>query len=148
MSELTTTWIIHTIEALEKMEAHLNESLSNRKQELYDSLLYRDIIDLETSLKQLEQQKLDAIEAGKDLMISNGLKKFEALNWTIIQLNETPWALIIENEKIIPKEYIKEKITKTIDKKQLKEDIKEWLILEWVSIKKDYNLVIKYKNIW
>jgi hypothetical protein len=62
------------------MEAHLNESLSNRKQELYDSLLYRDIIDLETSLKQLEQQKLDAIEAGKDLMISNGLKKFEALN--------------------------------------------------------------------
>jgi hypothetical protein len=81
-------------------------------------------------------------------MISNGLKKFEALNWTIIQLNETPWALIIENEKIVPKEYIIKKITKTIDKKQLKEDIKEWLILEWVSIKKDYNLVIKYKNIW
>jgi hypothetical protein len=76
-------------------------------------------------------------------MIYNGLKKFEALNWTIIQLNKKPWALVIETEEFIPDEYKKEKTTISIDKTALKKDISEWLIIDWVSISEDYTLVIK-----
>ena len=71
------------------------------------------------------------------------IKKFEALDWTIIQLNKKPWALVIESEDNI-EEYIKGKTTRTIDKKQLKEDIKQWVVIEWVYIKEDYTLAIKH----
>jgi hypothetical protein len=43
----------------------------------------------------------------------------------------------------VPQEYWKEKVTKSIDKTTLKNDIKEWLIIDWVTIEVDYNLVIK-----
>lgn len=37
----------------------------------------------------------------------------------------------------------KEKTTTSIDKVQLKKDVSEWLVIEWVSISEDYTLVIK-----
>jgi hypothetical protein len=76
-------------------------------------------------------------------MIESWLKKFEWLDWTIVQLNKKPWALVIENEDLIPKEYFKEKTTVTVDKTTLKKDISEWLIIEWCYISEDYSLVIK-----
>jgi hypothetical protein len=76
-------------------------------------------------------------------MISSWVKKFEWLNWTIIQLNKSPWSLVIENEDLIPVDYRTSKIVTTIDKKKIKDDIKMWCIVDWCFISEDYSLVIK-----
>lgn len=143
MTQITTQSIVDTLNSIELMKANLNLQLLNKQEELRNTDLYKEIKDLEISIKQLEKQDEEIREQGKQILLSNWLKKFEALDWTIIQLNETPWALVIENEDLVPKEYKKEKVTISIDKKTLKEDIKQGLIIEWVSIEKDYNLVIK-----
>lgn len=143
--ELKPQWIIDTINSIEIQKMKLNRLLSNKKQELIENWIYKEIKDIETSIRQLEQQENEAREVWKQIMISNGLKKFEALDGTIIQLNKTPWSLIIENEEYIPEEYIKTKIVRTIDKVSLKKDIQEWFIIEWVSISEDFNLIIKNK---
>ena len=143
MTQITTQWIIDTLNWIELMRTDLNLKLLNKQEELKNLPLYKEIKELELSLRQLETQDSEIREQGKQVLLSNWLKKFEALDWTIIQLNETPWALVIEDESKIPKEYIKEKVTTSIDKKTLKEDIKQGLIIEWVSIETNYNLVIK-----
>lgn len=143
MSEITTQWIINFIQQTQTMKSKLNLELLNKKDSLKNLPLYIEIQDLETSIKELEKQESEAKEQGKQIMIESWLKKFEWLDWTIVQLNKTPWALVIENETNIPKEYFKEKTTVSIDKTTLKKDIAEWLLIEGVYISEDYKLVIK-----
>jgi len=143
MTQITTQSIVDTLNSIELMKANLNLQLLNKQEELRNTDLYKEIKDLEISIKQLEKQDEEIREQGKQILLSNWLKKFEALDWTIIQLNKTPGALVIKNEDLVPKEYKKEKVTISIDKKALKEDIKQGLIIEWVSIEEDYNLAIK-----
>ena len=143
MTQITTQSIVNALNSIEVMKAKLNLELMNKNMELRDTTLYQEIKDLETSIKELSTQETQIKEQGKNLLLNAGLKKFEALNGTIIQLNSTPWALKIEDESLVPQEYWKEKVTKSIDKTTLKKDIKEWLIIDWVIIEVDYNLVIK-----
>ena len=60
-----------------------------------------------------------------------------------VQLNATPGALKIEEEKNVPDEYWKEKTTRSIDKVKLKEDIKQGVFVDGVSIEQDYKFIIK-----
>lgn len=143
MTQITTQSIVDTLNSIEVMKAKLNLELMNKNMELRDTPLYQEIKDLEMSIKELSTQEAQIKEEGKNLLLNAWLKKFEALNGTVIQLNATPWALKIEDETLVPQEYWKEKVTKSIDKTTLKNDIKEWLIIDWVTIEVDYNLVIK-----
>lgn len=143
MTEITTQWIINFIQQTQTMKSKLNLELLNKKEQLKNLPLYIEIQDLETSIKELDKQEEQAKEQGKQIMLESWLKKFEWLDWTIVQLNKTPWALVIEIEDNIPKEYFKEKTTVSIDKTTLKKDIAEWLLIEWVYISEDYKLVIK-----
>lgn len=143
MTNITTQGIVDSINSIEVQKAKLSWLLADKKQELADLWIYQEIKDLETSIRVLEQEENEIREAGKQLMINSGLKKFEALNGTIIQLNKTPWVLVIEDESNIPKEYYKEKTTITLDKTTLKEDLKQGLIIDWVFVSEDYKLVIK-----
>ena len=141
--ELKPQNIIDTLNSIELMTNKLNIELSNKKEALRNLDIFKEIHDIEISIKELEKQDEQIREQWKQILLTAGLKKFEALNWTTIQLNSTPWALKIEDESKVPKEYIKEKITTSIDKKTLKEDIKQGLIIDWVSIEVDYKLVVK-----
>lgn len=143
MTEITTQGIINFIQQTQTMKSKLNLELLNKKEQLKNLPLFIEIQDLETSIKELDKQEEQAKEQGKQIMIESWLKKFEWLDWTIVQLNKKPWALVIENETLIPKEYFKEKTTVSIDKTTLKKDISEWLIVEWCYISEDYSLVIK-----
>ena len=134
------------VEQLNNLEAHttkLQTTILLKKQELENLGLSKEIKELELKLKETEKEATELKEIWKEILINAWMKKFEALDGTIIQLNKKPWSLIIENESLVPQEYKKEKITISIDKKQLKEDITQGLIIEWVSISEDYNLVIK-----
>ena len=141
--QITTQWIIDIINWCQIMKADLNLQLLQKQQQLEKSTLFNEIKDLEYSLKELELQESQRREKGKEIMISSWIKKFEWLNWTIIQLNKSPWSLVIENEDLIPVDYRTSKIVTTIDKKKIKDDIKMWCIVDWCFISEDYVLVIK-----
>lgn len=144
MSEITTQSIVEEINRNTMESIELKWTIGNLKQELEQSELYQHIQELESSLKDLYDRDNSLRESAKNKMIEAWAKKFEALDGTTIQLNKKPWALVIEDDSIEAlNDYRKEKVTVSIDKKQLKEDIKEWLIIEGVFIKEDYALVIK-----
>jgi len=143
MTEITTQWIINIIQQTQEEKMRLNLELMNKKEELRNNPLQIYINELELKIKELDKKEEETKEQGKQIMISSWLKKFEWLDGTIVQLNKKPWALVIEIEDNIPKEYFKEKTTISVDKTSLKKDILEWLIVEWVYISEDYSLVIK-----
>lgn len=144
MENIATQWLIEKINSNLVSQANKNLELSNLKAELENLDLVKNIKLLELEIKGLWKLDTELREEWKQLLINTGIKKFEALDWTIIQLNKKPWALVIEDESISElEEYKKEKITITIDKKQLKEDITQWVIVPGVYITTDYSLVIK-----
>jgi hypothetical protein len=124
MTQITTQSIVDTLNSIEVMKSKLNLELMNKNMELRDAPLYQEIKDLEMSIKELSTQETQIKEQGKNLLLNAGLKKFEALNGTVIQLNATPPAVKIINENLIPNEYKKTITTITIDKKLIKEEIK------------------------
>jgi hypothetical protein len=142
-TEITTQWIIDLINWCQIQKADLNLQLLQKKQELEKSTLFNDIKDLEYSLKQIELQEDQRREKGKEIMISSWIKSFTLLSWQTIQLNKTPWSLVIENEDLIPTDYKTDKIVTTIDKKKIKDDIKIWCLVDGCYISEDYSLVIK-----
>ena len=144
MENIATQGIIDKLNKITIVQVDKSLELSNLKHELENSELVQNIKTIEWELRELKKQDTELREQWKQIMIDTWLKKFEALDWTIIQLNKKPWALIIEDDANVD-EYKKEKITISIDKKALKEDIKEWVIIEGVYIKEDYSLVIKNK---
>lgn len=146
MTDIKTQGLVEAINSKTLEQADLNLTLSNLRAELENSEIAKNIKTIEWDLRELAKEDKELREQGKQILIDSWVKKFEALDWTIIQLNKKPWALVIEDDMLTElDEYRKTKTTITIDKKQLKEDIKEWVIIEWVYIKEDYSLVIKNK---
>lgn len=143
MTQITTQGIIDIINAKVSEKAKASLLLANKKEELQSSDLYKEVKQLELRVNQLEREENEMREQGKQIMLDSGLKTFTTLEWVVIQLNKKPWSLIIEDESKVPAEYIKEKVTTSIDKKTLKEDISQGLLIEWVYISEDYTLVIK-----
>ena len=128
---------------IKKLEA--KKLLMNLEVELEESPLYQRIQAGKDIVDDLSKQEAELKETGKELMINAWMKKFEALDWTVVQLNKKPWALVIEDDTISAlDEYRVEKTTTSIDKKLLKEHLKQGDLIEGVSIKEDYTLVIKH----
>ena len=140
-----TQWIVDQLNDLTIKKLESKKLLTKLTQELEETELYKRVQAGEEILKNLSNQEAELKEAGKELMLNAWMKKFEALDWTVVQLNKTPWALVIEDETIPElKEYQVEKTTTSIDKKLLKEHLKQGDIIKWVSIKQGYKLEIKH----
>jgi len=143
---ITEQWIVDMINANTLNKSTLQLKLANKEKELYESETYLNIKSIKEDLYKLEQHDLWIRSQWKQILIDNNIKKFESLDWTTIQLNKKAWVLKIQDlDNPELNNYKKDKITTTIDKKALKEDIKEWLIIEWVTIEHDYTLVIKHR---
>ena len=143
MTQITTQWLVDKINAVQLEAMNLRKILWNKKEELETLPLYMEVKELEEKIKATQNEDSELRNEAKQKMMEAGMKKFEALDGSIVQLNKKPWALIIEDEEKVPTEYKKEKVTLVINKKQLKQDIQEWLLIDWVFINEDYTLVIK-----
>ena len=144
MSDITVQWIVDILNVItiDKMKKQIQ--ISELKKKLEESQVYIELKTAEAKLSDFNKQETDLKLQWKKVLLDSWIKKFESLDGTTIQLNKKPGKLVIENEDGLD-EYKKEKTTVSIDKKQLKEDIKEWLIIEGVYIEEDYTLVIKQK---
>ena len=143
MSELIQQWTIDQIYNIWLERSDKLAKLADMISEQNNSKLSRDISILQSSIKELESEEEKIRDYMKQVMIDSNMKKFQALDGNMVQLDKKPWKLLINDSAIIPSEYKKEKVTILVDKKSLKEDIKQGLIIEGVSILEDYNLIIK-----
>lgn len=122
----------------------LLHSLAEEKEKLESTQFWLNIKQIEKSLRIMDLEEEKVKEEAKQFLIEKNIKILKTLNGDEIKLKETPWRIHIEDENIEElKEYRKETFSISIDKKQLKEDIKQGLIIDWVYIKKEYILDIK-----
>ncbi len=145
MTELKPQWIVDTLNKITIDTITKRAELVKKQEEMKGTTIYNEISNLEYELKELSKQDKEIKEQWKQILLDSWIKKFEALDWTIIQLNKKPWKLIITEELLIPTEYRIEKTTKSLNKKDIKDNIKQWEIIDWVEIQEDYNLIIKHK---
>jgi len=139
-------WLIPQIQELQKIKIDATKKLEEFENILKNSEPYKIIEWLKEIIKKAEQWEEWLREQGKQIMLDNGLKKFEMLDGTTIQLNSTPGALVVAEWVQLDPKYYKEKTTVTMDKVQVKKDFMEGLILDpGVTIESDYKFIIKSK---
>lgn len=106
----------------------------------------QEIFALKVARKESENKEIELRNQGKDMMMMNNLKEFTTLDGTIVSIQFTPWALVVEDGAVIPDEYYKVKTTRDLDKKAVKEAFNEGKITDpRVYIQKDCKLNIKSK---
>jgi len=145
----TAPGLIGTLSWLQSKKLQYIWLIAQYKEELEKS-------ELVLQIRKWEQMLADLIEEENDLKIqwitildTAWIDKFEA-NWVEVRKKVTAWSLIIDDESLIDKEYIKtevvpEKTVEKIDKNAIKKDMKEWLIIDGVHLEQKVTLEIKYK---
>lgn len=117
--------------------------LSNKRQELSIQANWW----MEEALRIWElarsyQKKVENVEKCMDFLMKSLGK--EKLNTNIYALSyRKSESIEIQNENMIPQEFIKEKITTAPDKVAIKEAIKKWQEVPWATIITKQNLQIK-----
>ena len=124
----------------------LQEQLAQKRRELRETQLSKDIEELERLLQYQNGLIRENEEVIKDLMIQNWVEHIKK-DWWELKISWTPWTLEIKDESAIPNKYKKEKILSSIDKAGLKKDILAGVIeLPNVSICKQSKITIKPVN--
>ena len=90
---------------------------------------------------QMEEQAKDFI---LEWMLNNNLKVIEFTNQRFTVKTNPPSVKIID-EELIPAEYKVEKVTVSVDKKKIKDAIKNWGIVDGAELDCSHSLVITPK---
>ena len=144
MTQVTVVdWLVNQIIAKSSEKWQLASRISTLEEIIHQSNEWSELQELKTKLSEVEKEEEAMRESAKQQMIASNAKVLTTLSGMTVQLNATPGALKIEDEKSVPDEYWKEKTTRSIDKVKLKEDIKQGVFVDWVSIEQDYKFIIK-----
>lgn len=94
------------------------------------------------NLLEREEKRLEKAKASIDwIMKATWTEKLEtALNNLSYRKSES---VAIKNSELIPEEYWREKIEKSVDKTAIKNAIKNWIEVAWATIEVKQNLQIK-----
>lgn len=143
-------WLIPNIQSLSLTQIQQSAKITLLEQELANLpeviRIEKEIFDLKVQRKEAENKELELRNQGKDMMMMNNLKEFTTLDGTVVSIQFTPWALVVEDGAVIPDEYYKVKTTRDLDKKAVKDAFNEGKITDpRVYIQKDCKLNIKSK---
>ena len=143
-------WLIPNIQSLSLTQIQLSGQIATLESELANLpeviRIEKEIFALKVQRKEAENKELELRNKGKDMMMMNNLKEFTTLDGTVVSIQFTPWALVVEDGAVIPDEYYKVKTTRDLDKKLVKEAFNEGKITDpRVYIQKDCKLNIKSK---
>ena len=142
--------LIPSIQALSLTQIQLSGQIATLESELANLpeviRIEKELFALKVQRKEAENKELELRNQGKDMMMMNNLKEFTTLDGTVVSIQFTPWALVVEDGAVIPDEYYKVKTTRDLDKKAVKEAFNEGKITDpRVYIQKDCKLNIKSK---
>ncbi len=148
MNDSTTTIqpFVQDVVSLETEEKELALEVANLEAKLINSEVYKKLRDKKDALQALRTKVESTREATVQAMLSIGLKSAEFFNrkFTIVQ---SPGAVEVLDEDQIPAEYFKEKVTKSLDKKTLSADLKEWKAIDGVILKRSRRLEVTDKDV-
>ncbi len=152
MSDIQTNveGLIPNIQSLSLTQIQLSGQIATLEAELANLpeviRIEKELFALKVQRKEAENKELELRNQGKDMMMMNNLKEFTTLDGTVVSIQFTPWALVVEDGAVIPDEYYKVKTTRDLDKKAVKEAFNEGKITDpRVYIQKDCKLNIKSK---
>ena len=139
----TTTGLIRTLSTIKSKKLEYQSLLTKYEEELANSELMKKIQKWKDMIKDLEKQEIETRKKWISILQDAGIDKFSA-NWVEVRLKTSIWKLVVDDENLVPNKYKKEVIKTTIQKKEIKEDIKQWLKIDWVRIEKETTLEIKF----
>ncbi len=143
-------WLIPNIQSLSLSQIQLSGQIARLESELANIpeviRIEQEIFALKVQRKEAENKETELRNQGKEMMMMNNLKEFTTLDGTVVSIQFTPWALIVEEGAEVPEEFYKIKTSRDLDKKALKEAYNEWKITDpRIYIQKDCKLNIKSK---
>lgn len=149
-TQLQVEGLIPSIQSLTLQATQIAWKIAEKERQLASIpeviILTDEINDLRKSLSETQSKETELREQGKKIMLDNDMKEISMLDGTTIALHFTPWALVVEDESVVPEEFWKEKTTRSVDKTALKEAVKDGKFEnEKVFIQKDCKFVIKNK---
>jgi hypothetical protein len=100
-----------------------NEELLLAEHQLTKTPEYQRVQELRTVLQGYQAQEQMMKDGIRQSLIAGGIKSVDTLTHKFT-IKDNPPAVVIQDEEVIPAEYKKEKITITIDKTAIKNDIK------------------------
>ena len=130
----------------EKNKVSLQSEIADLERELQATELAKTIQEKKSQLVELQQQERKAEQAIIEAMEDNDMKEIKTWSWEF-KLSYTPWSLQVDDESVVPADYIKEKVVKSLDRTKLKKDwVAGKIQLPWVSVDKKPKLNIKLLN--
>jgi len=90
MTEITTQSLVEQINSSTVLSMQLKSKITDKKKELEENELVIQIEEMEEQLKKVQKNETELKERVKETMMNAGMKKFEALDGTIVQLNKKP----------------------------------------------------------
>lgn len=134
MDEKTLTlgkWFVWLI--WERLDLQIK--LQEAKEKLAQLPEFRYVRDLEQQFMALEEkeelQKIDII----NWMEASWIEVLTLPElWFEFKIKKNPPSVIIEDENMIPDQFKKEKVTITVDKKAIKDEISKWWIVAWCHL--------------
>jgi len=152
MSDIQTNveWLIPNIQKLSLEQIQLSGKIATLESELANLpeviKIQQELFMLKTAKKQAENEEVELRNQGKDMMMMNNLKEFTTLDGTVVSIQFTPWALVVEEGAEVPDEFYKIKTSRDLDKTSLKKAFNEGKITDpRIYIQKDCKLNIKSK---
>ena len=147
MKELTTSSLITELSDITSKKLDYNNQITALQEELAQSELVSRITKWQAMITELNAREIEIKNNGIKILQESWIDKFEA-NWVEVRIKTTAWSLIVTEQELIPKEFIKTttKVTESVDKKALKEAImKDWEVIDWCKIEQKVSLEVKYK---
>ena len=143
--EITTTGLINSLQEITSKKLKTQTKLQNYELELKESDLNLKIEIYKNMLRDLEKEETEIRNNWIKILQEAWLDKVES-NWVSIRIKTLPWKLIIIEEALIPHEYLKTttKTTTTVDKKLIKENMKEGEIIDGCKLEQTVKLEVKH----
>lgn len=138
-TEIQTLW--NNVRDFAMQKSILSADIVKLEQELYATEFYQWILAKKAELRELEKTEQEAKDNIVKQMLKYDLKSIEFTHQKFT-LKRTPGSIVIQDEKVVPAEYKKEKTEIVIDKKALKEAVANWLVLDGVEITYSQSLLI------
>jgi hypothetical protein len=156
---------LYDIESAKKEIEGIENLTNEEKDEYYAPIIRQENNKIEATIKIIKEYELTAEMCDVEIKRLTELKRYYTNQHEGIKKNikrvmetfdvsriETPFTIIrlqssesvnVVDELQVPKEFIKEKITKSVDKVSIKKAIKEGKTVSGVILEKNSNLIIK-----
>ena len=140
--DLNTYW--ESLWTIQNNVGSLNLALASKLEALHQTKEWVEVEELKSKLALEQQEEEEAKQHIIEGMITKWIKSVDFVNQKVT-VKQSAGSVNVVDETLIPSLFIKEKITKSVDKVAIKNAIKEWKDVPGAEIVQSYSLVITPK---